>query len=480
MHQTRESAISTSIRLRREIKQYFSSDFEILLLKLTRPDDNRPVDADVDRFLNTIEDFVRDLDTTNPSNPYRVTLHKLWNKAAEDNGYTVLKALFLLHTLLRYTQPEDAVIFKSVLFKMVRERDRKHTGGSKYFNADRIAKVSPETKHLSSFISRYTTYLLKRGRTFTASFEEMKLLHAGSGLRPEDVTAQLLKAIKVLDAALQCRAGQDEECAVSMSCLELVARDVRELFLLLHSKLRFVVQEQATGNLFSDWPEAEVRAVLQHLKSYYNDRFEDIEGFLADVAEVLQLLYGINLPSQLSTPQIFDDPASASLGHQSQGQGQSEGEGGVGGGGGSGARERARERERETDAELEVSGESSLSAFLSGPRRPEGPGLGSDLGAMSDGAGPQPKQSQLLDEGVLTRRRLGSASSADTAAAGAARASARAQTQGDREGQVASEANKSGLGGSESSAWGREGEGEGEGEWSWDLPPPPSSQPNAQ
>lgn len=303
VRQTRTLAITQGIILRREMAEFFSSDFEVLLLKLTKPKDARPIDADVDRFLNTIEDFVRDADTTNPVNPYRTTLHKLWCKTAELNGYTVLKALFLLHTILRYTQPDDALIFKRLVFKMTKEECQRT--GTKYFDEKRVANVDSYTSHLSDFILRYNAYLIKRGRAFTSQFEELHCI--SRNMRPDDIVAQLLKSMKVIDAALLCRTEPDEECEVSMSCLELLARDVRELFLLFHAQLRFVVAEHTSGRIFDEWPEAEVNTVIQHFKSYYNDRFEEIEAFLQDAAELLELYPALcSFPSSLNIPALFD------------------------------------------------------------------------------------------------------------------------------------------------------------------------------
>ena len=378
--QTKNSAISSTNRLRRELKGYFSSDFEVLLLKLTRPADTRPAEADLDRFLNTVEDFARDLDTTNPTNPYRVTLHKLWNKAAESNGYTVLKTLYLLHMLLRYTQPEDGMIFKKILFKMMRETCTR--SGSKYWDSNTIRHVGAETRHLGDFIARYTNYLLKRGRTFTASFEEMKLIAVG--MRPEDITAQLLKAIKILDAALLCRTSADEECEVTVCCLELLARDIRELFLLFHTKLRFVVKEDATGDLFQDWNESEVRAILQHFKAFYNDRFDDIQAFLVDVAEVLGM-YKITIPTVLNTPVIFDEPIAGRSGGSSGTKTDSNSGRKSLGPGSSGSN---------AHNSLDFDGDKSCSSFdlesLTGGRgsaAADGGPVYSDLGALSDAAG---------------------------------------------------------------------------------------------
>lgn len=82
----------------------------------------------------------------------------------------------------------------------------------------------------------------------------------------------MLKAYKVLDAALDCKARLEEDCEIVCACVELVARDLRDLFLLYEDKLRWVVTEEEVGDLFEGWDEAEVRAVLSHFRNYYNDR----------------------------------------------------------------------------------------------------------------------------------------------------------------------------------------------------------------
>lgn len=142
----------------------------------------------LERFLATIETFVRNLDVTSTSNPYRVTLRKLWSKMAETDGRTVLKGTFLLHAVLRYTQPEDTVIFKALISKMSREDCRKTR--CKYFDFSREHKrISAESAHLEDFIERYQIYVMKRAKTFTSSFEEMKLI--AHGMKTEDICAQV-------------------------------------------------------------------------------------------------------------------------------------------------------------------------------------------------------------------------------------------------------------------------------------------------
>lgn len=80
---------------------YYSGDFESMLLKATRPDDQRPPPEFVGAILDATGTFHRDEDLTSNSNPYRVTLRKLWAKMAEKDWRTVAKALYIFHVLLR-------------------------------------------------------------------------------------------------------------------------------------------------------------------------------------------------------------------------------------------------------------------------------------------------------------------------------------------------------------------------------------------
>ena len=52
------------------------------------------------------------MDLYSSSNPYRVTLRKLWAKMCERDWRTVVKAVYMFHQLLAQVEPEDAVIFK--------------------------------------------------------------------------------------------------------------------------------------------------------------------------------------------------------------------------------------------------------------------------------------------------------------------------------------------------------------------------------
>ena len=77
---------------------------------------------------------------------------------------------------------------KMLLVKMTREVCKKTK--SKYFESSSIGiDLSTETSHLADFASRYADYVLKRAKTFTSSFEEMRLV--AHGMRTEDICAQV-------------------------------------------------------------------------------------------------------------------------------------------------------------------------------------------------------------------------------------------------------------------------------------------------
>ena len=182
--------VSRSVQIaQRDLKAYFSSDFEALLLKLTEPDDSRPSPDDMNRIIATIETFVRNLDTTDINNPYRVTLHKIWSKMIETDIRTRIKAVYILHTILRYTEPDDAVIFKSLMLKMSKEFSKR--SNSKYFDSLHITNIHDD--RLNIFLTCYSTYVLKRSRAFTSSFEELGLI--SKDMRTEDICAQVMRLL---------------------------------------------------------------------------------------------------------------------------------------------------------------------------------------------------------------------------------------------------------------------------------------------
>lgn len=182
-----KNTIKITARIKRNIKSYFSSDYEVLLLQLTNPSDNKPLYYDLNRFLATTKTFVRNIDLKNKSNPYRVTLHKIWCKILEKDIRIVCKALFLLHSLLKCSDNPDAIIYQSLIRQMSTETVK--ASNSKYFDFskinynikndnnnddDSISSYQLNQKKYYSFVRIYSRYLLNRSKMYVKDFKEMK------------------------------------------------------------------------------------------------------------------------------------------------------------------------------------------------------------------------------------------------------------------------------------------------------------------
>jgi len=182
-----KSTINITARIKRNIKSYFSSDFEVLLLQLTNPSDDKPLYYDLNRFLATTKTFVRNIDLKNKSNPYRVTLHKIWCKVLEKDIRIVCKALFLLHSLLKCSDSPDAIIYQSLIRQMSTETVK--ASNSKYFDFSKInyninndnnndddsnSSYQLSQKKYYSFVRIYSRYLLNRSKLYVKDFKEMK------------------------------------------------------------------------------------------------------------------------------------------------------------------------------------------------------------------------------------------------------------------------------------------------------------------
>lgn len=138
----------------------------------------------------------------------------------------------------------------------------------------------------------FTYISIALSRAFTSSFEEMKLI--AETMSKEDICAQLLKACKLIKVALACQPAANEDCEVIMGCLQQVTNDLRELFSLYHVKLKMIMKEDKTKDLFHGWDDAEITAILNHFKAFYNERYDSVSSFLQGNAALLQA-YGIKV-----------------------------------------------------------------------------------------------------------------------------------------------------------------------------------------
>lgn len=180
-------------KIKRDIKSYISSDFEVLLLRLTSPDKIPPLIIDIKRFLATTQTFIRNNDLKSQSNTYRVTLRKLWSKIIETNINTKIKGIYLLHTLLKYSDIEDSIIYQKLINKMSKEYSKKTN--CKYFDIIHIYKQYKQQKdqmnhnHLNDvsyytinneYLHYYSMYVVQRAKLFTSNFNELIMINYNS------------------------------------------------------------------------------------------------------------------------------------------------------------------------------------------------------------------------------------------------------------------------------------------------------------
>jgi hypothetical protein len=288
-----------SQKVQREAKAYVSSDFEVLLLRLTSPDEDRPDSDDIQSLLSTVETFIRSSELSSSTNPYRVTLRKIWAKMTEADVRTRLKAIFLLHSLMRSSHAKDAIIFKTLLSRMSREPCKKTV--CRYFDSNRVVKTSatPDSSYLQNFLTHYNAYVSKRNKLCTSKFVELKSISLR--MKTDEICKEMLSSLKVLDAALLCTMSAHEECDATIACLELVARDVKDMFTLFDKKLQWLKQEDEVGDIFAGWDASDKDVVLRHLNTSRDDRVAKVVSFLEDVGNALDL-YGIKLaPLKMKT-----------------------------------------------------------------------------------------------------------------------------------------------------------------------------------
>lgn len=186
LSETSTKATQSLSFINRSIKAYFASDFESLLLQLTTPDDIQPLEKDVSTFLETTKSFHYNRDYKSANNPYRITLRKLWTKMIEDDIRTNLKALYLWHFLVKFSDKEDAMIYQKLITKMQKEKHKKtnslHYDPNYFLKRFKIKSVKPSPSSTPSsapyqqFLVRYYQYVHKRSILFTSGFFQLKQL----------------------------------------------------------------------------------------------------------------------------------------------------------------------------------------------------------------------------------------------------------------------------------------------------------------
>eukprot|EP01034_Spumella_vulgaris_P021746 gene21746-27800_t len=147
-----------------------------MLLKATWPSDNVvPVETVTQMVKQSIPAFKysRHEDDVD-SDPYYMTLHKLWTKVCEDDWRTATKALYILHAISRDCTADQCRKFSSTLKNMSKTRSSK-APEHRYFDSRRFAEgqLSEASTDYEAFLTSYAQYVIYRVKNFSNKFKEL-------------------------------------------------------------------------------------------------------------------------------------------------------------------------------------------------------------------------------------------------------------------------------------------------------------------
>merc|ERR1712238_132826 len=163
----KETTTKLSANIYREVKGHVSSELEQVILKATRPDDSPAKGKHVERLVGITYGVPGRHDI------YEATLKKLWNRMAENDWRTTLKALYILHRYSAHGAPGHQAALKARLREFRRTRDPKRKG--KYFATKVLlaGNSPPNCDHYRAFLLRYSHYVLLRAQCFGGMFTEI-------------------------------------------------------------------------------------------------------------------------------------------------------------------------------------------------------------------------------------------------------------------------------------------------------------------
>mmetsp|Transcript_5861 Transcript_5861/g.8035 ORF Transcript_5861/g.8035 Transcript_5861/m.8035 type:complete len:631 (-) Transcript_5861:53-1945(-) len=295
----KSSKLSTNIY--REIKGLTSSELEQVMLKATRPDDQPVKGKHVERLVGVTYQISGRYDI------YDAVLRKLWNKMAEKDWRTTVKALYILHRFSSDGGPDHQAALKARLRELRRTRDPKRK--EKYFNSKQLLEgdASPENQKYRAFMARYAHYVLLRAQCFGGMFTEIADTPSSSSKKPsaaasakasqKPITSTSLRSEHLeasqmlLKAGCACMLKDGEECENTALAVERVASDLIGLntavAVALNRALRGRESKGADLTLIKRWCEFYSEELLPQTKSMVKRTSAKLDA------------YGLFLPSRM-------------------------------------------------------------------------------------------------------------------------------------------------------------------------------------
>lgn len=329
MAAAKEKTSKLSTTLYREVKGLTSSELEQVMLKATRPDDTPVKGKHVERLVGVTYQINGRYDI------YDAVLRKLWNKMAEPDWRTKVKALYVLHRFSSDGAPDHQASLKARLRELRRTRDPKRK--EKYFNGKQFDKdnnndntTTKATKHYKAFLERYARYVFLRAQCFGGMFGEIsntdndaptangsrsakKDTNNNTTVKP--ITSTNLRADHLEAATLLLKAGcacllrDGESCEHTAAAMERVAADMIGLTAAVATALNRALKNNNSNNNMD-------AALLQRWCVFYKDDLLPKTKLLVKKASVKLDKYGLFLPTRMGAsvrPELLERGLSYNL-----------------------------------------------------------------------------------------------------------------------------------------------------------------------
>mmetsp|Transcript_21590 Transcript_21590/g.21731 ORF Transcript_21590/g.21731 Transcript_21590/m.21731 type:complete len:493 (-) Transcript_21590:143-1621(-) len=219
----------------RRAKVLRSSAFEGMLLRATWPGDD-PIPQDLlDEIIKYSIPAFKYGRTSQEDDPYHMTVHKLWTKMCERDWRTVVKSLFILHSISRESSEEVCERFAVTIKDMSRERNPKKPH-QRYFDTRQVSDIDETGTAYTQFLLNYATLVFYRTRIFSGRFEEINSLSESSSQKA--AVAKLKKAQQYITMSLKCLVtDKSMKNPLIGKLTQIIANDLRDLWKLFGAKL---------------------------------------------------------------------------------------------------------------------------------------------------------------------------------------------------------------------------------------------------
>lgn len=304
----KESTNKLSANIYREVKGLTSSELEQVMLKATKPDDTPVKGKHVERLVGVTYQISGRYDI------YDSVLRKLWNKIAEKDWRTTIKALYILHRFSVDGAPDHQAALKARLRELRRSKDPKRK--EKYFNRKILLAVTETDENLTyrAFLARYAHYVLLRAQCFGGLFTELTIptdkspspsskgkksrASSSSAAGPKlPITSTCLKnehleaSQMLLEAGLACQLKPKEECENTAIAVERVVTDLIAMTTAIAKSLNAALGGKTNQDL--DW------ALLKKWCQFYSaELLPQTKGLMKKTSPTLDA-FGLYLPSRM-------------------------------------------------------------------------------------------------------------------------------------------------------------------------------------